>query len=100
MTIHRKALGEHFLMVPLVFWFNHWGGGEMDFLNFPQKNLSLNQRVKALKWRVFAAAVKEISSGDLLQGAPSLTTKIQLGKSKFRCSLTESSLWRFFLNIL
>jgi hypothetical protein len=25
-TIHWKALEEHFLMVPLVFWFNHFRG--------------------------------------------------------------------------
>jgi hypothetical protein len=26
MTIHWKALDEHFLVVPLVFWFNHFRG--------------------------------------------------------------------------
>jgi hypothetical protein len=34
MTIHWKAPEEHFLMVPLVFWFNNiWG---IHFLNFSQ----------------------------------------------------------------
>jgi hypothetical protein len=33
MTIHWKALEEHFLMVPLVFRFTHFRG-EMHFLNF------------------------------------------------------------------
>jgi hypothetical protein len=35
MTIHWKALEEHSLMVPLVFRFNHFRGGE-HFLNFLQ----------------------------------------------------------------
>jgi hypothetical protein len=38
-TIHWKALEEHFLMVyQLVFQFNHFG--EMLFLNFSKKHLS------------------------------------------------------------
>jgi hypothetical protein len=39
MTIHWKALDEHFLMVPLFFRFNNlW---EMHFLNFSQKTAAL-----------------------------------------------------------
>jgi hypothetical protein len=40
MTIHWKALEEHFLMVPLVFQFTH-------FLNFSQKNSVLNELNKS-----------------------------------------------------
>jgi hypothetical protein len=39
MTIHWKALEEHFLMVPLVFQFNHLRG-ERGFSEFFSKNLS------------------------------------------------------------
>jgi hypothetical protein len=35
-TIHWKALEEHFLMVPLVFRFNHFHG-KIHFQNFSQK---------------------------------------------------------------
>jgi hypothetical protein len=38
MTIHWKALEEHFLMAPLVFRFNSFSGGKSIF---SQKNLSL-----------------------------------------------------------
>jgi hypothetical protein len=42
MTIHWKGLEEHFLMVPLVFRFNHAFSGEkkINFLNFSKKNLN------------------------------------------------------------
>jgi hypothetical protein len=39
MTIHWKALEEHFLMVPLVFRFNHFRG-ENAFSELFSKNLS------------------------------------------------------------
>jgi hypothetical protein len=38
MIIHWKALEVHFLTVPLVLRFNHFGG-KMHFLNFSQKTL-------------------------------------------------------------
>jgi hypothetical protein len=38
MTIHWKALEEHFLMVLLVLGFNHFWG-KMHFLNFSPKPL-------------------------------------------------------------
>jgi hypothetical protein len=40
-TIHWKALEEHFVMVALVFWFNHLGVG-MHILNFSHKTSVLN----------------------------------------------------------
>jgi hypothetical protein len=43
MTIHWKGFEEHFLMVQLVFRFNHLRGRN-HFLNFSKKNLSF--RVK------------------------------------------------------
>jgi hypothetical protein len=39
MTIHRKALEEHFPMAPFVFVFNHFWG-KMHFLNFSQMKWS------------------------------------------------------------
>jgi hypothetical protein len=36
MPIYWKALEDHFLMVPLVFQFNHFRG-KMHFLNFSPK---------------------------------------------------------------
>jgi hypothetical protein len=30
-TIHWKAIEEHFLMIPSVFDFNHWGDAFSDF---------------------------------------------------------------------
>jgi hypothetical protein len=42
MTIHWKALEEHFLMVPFVFHFNHFQG-ENVFSEFVSKNLPLKE---------------------------------------------------------
>jgi hypothetical protein len=51
MTIHRKALDEHFLVVPLVFRFNHFR--EKHFLNFsPKKPSPLSQRVKESDYKI------------------------------------------------
>jgi hypothetical protein len=41
-TIHWKALEKHFLMVPLVFKFNHFRG-KINFLNFSQKTSVLKE---------------------------------------------------------
>jgi hypothetical protein len=46
MTIHWKALEEHFLMVPLLFRFSHFQG-ENPFSEFFSKNLS-PERVKVV----------------------------------------------------
>jgi hypothetical protein len=43
MTIHWKALEQHFLMVPLVFWFTHFWGKNIFFEFFPKKILSLKE---------------------------------------------------------
>jgi hypothetical protein len=40
MTIHWKCLEEHFMMVPLVFRFNHFRG-KIHFLTFSRTHLSL-----------------------------------------------------------
>jgi hypothetical protein len=48
MTIHWKALDEHFLMVPLVFRFNHYWGKTAFFKIF-SKHLS-PERVNANTW--------------------------------------------------
>jgi hypothetical protein len=45
MTIHWKALEEHFLMVPFVFQFNH----------FPGKNAFFSKTHQFLKSQVFIA---------------------------------------------
>jgi hypothetical protein len=42
MTIHWKALDEHFMMLTLVFRFNHFWG-EMHFLTFSQKTSVLKE---------------------------------------------------------
>jgi hypothetical protein len=47
MTIHWKALEEHFLMVPFVFRFNNFQG-KMHFLNFSKKNSVLKYSHKML----------------------------------------------------
>jgi hypothetical protein len=39
MTIHWKALEEHFLRIPLVFGFKF--GGNTHFLNFSKKRLDI-----------------------------------------------------------
>jgi hypothetical protein len=41
MTIHWKALEEHFLMVPLVFWFTHFRGGGGNRIFRIKKNTSV-----------------------------------------------------------
>jgi hypothetical protein len=38
MTVHWKAIEEHFLMAPVVFRFNHFRGRRMHFLDFPQNS--------------------------------------------------------------
>jgi hypothetical protein len=48
MTIHWKGLEEHFLMVPLVFRFNHFG--EIKFSEFFSKK---PQSLKSIKARFF-----------------------------------------------
>jgi hypothetical protein len=48
MTIHWKMLEEHFLMVPLVFLFNHFRG-KMHLLNFSPKKSVLELR-KGHNW--------------------------------------------------
>jgi hypothetical protein len=50
MTIHRKAIEEHFLMVPLVFRFNHFWE-ENAFSEFFSK--TSDPRVNHLKTEVY-----------------------------------------------
>jgi hypothetical protein len=46
MTIHWKALKEHFLVVPFIFLFKHLLRGKMHFLHFSPKDLVLKDIIR------------------------------------------------------
>jgi hypothetical protein len=52
-TIHWKGLEEHFLMEPLVFWFNHFQGEKLIFGIFIKKTSVL----KELTWVCFDQSI-------------------------------------------